>query len=264
MPISPKKASAVVGEGAVPAKRKTVPRKDIPEDVVAYLKTMASNEESLNHSLDTIEPDQLIRLREAVERVRLGPKAAIISICSTECSCREQCPLAIAGIAPDGKGCPIERDLFIKAVAGYKDAVLKRVKEYETVQDLETDRPIMTIIFELAEFEILDWRSSGEIALNGIIEQVPALATKEDIFYRSDVSVAMRAKEALQRRRDSNLRQLLATPEMVAKTRTRGTDAGKTHFDRMQEASSRVREIIANSAPTVIDITPDTSSERKG
>lgn len=264
MPINPKKAESVVGQGALPVKRKTVPRKEIPEEVVNYLKTMSSSPDSLEATLSSIEPEQLIRLREAVERIRLGPKAAIISICSTECTCREQCPLAIAGIAPDGKGCPIERDLFIKSVTQYKEAVLKRVKEYETIEDLENDRPIMTIIFELAEFEILDWRSSGHIAVNGIIEQVPALATKEDIFYRQDVTVSMRAKESLQRRRDSNLRQLLATPEMVAKTRGRGTDGSKSHFDRMQEASSKVREIIAGTIPPTIEINPDTSSERRG
>lgn len=221
-----------------------IKKSDIPQEVIDYAEEHYGSSEFL---LELSEKD-IKKIHDGMKRFSMGVQAGVIQTCSTNCESYDKCPLVLMNKMPRGELCPIELNLYESRTREYREAVFQRIQNQdgiETIDDVTKDRITSTLIAELVEADIMELRANAMIADAGITEMVPALATEHGIEWRRDESVALRIKERFKKRRDMLLRQLLATPEMIQKTKqVRLETAGE---DRVTRVRKKVNQIIETS-----------------
>jgi len=152
--------------------------------------------------------------------------------------------------------CPIELDLYETSVFEYREAIFQRVRKQEgidTIDDIAKDRVMSGMIAELTEAELIEFRANAMIATLGIVTEVPVLSATEfsEVEYRIDESVSLKIKRDMKRRRDGLLKQLLATPEMIEKTK--GKSKGVDPLKRINDTRDRVREAIDRAGNVIVE-----------
>jgi len=145
--------------------------------------------------------------------------------------------------------CPIELDLYEKHTAAYKEAVAARVEYFGTEIDIESDHIVKTLIAELVEADIIELRANAMIATIGIVEEVPAIVSEEGVEYRLDEATALKIKREQKKRRDINFRQLLATPEMVQRSKAKAATAEPNQ--RIEETRKKARDLMEKTTISV-------------
>lgn len=192
---------------------------------------------------------ELLQLQKAVEKLALGVHATFIKTCSDHCEYMKNCPLAIMRRHPVGYDCPIELDLYKTKYAQYRSATYDRLKAFDSGQNIEEDEITKLLISELVECDIIEFRCNQILAAEGITDEVPALATRESVEWRTEIHTAMRLKHETKRRRDVVMKQLIATPEMAQRLKNPKKDLSP--LDRAEEARKKARAIMENATVTV-------------
>jgi hypothetical protein len=213
------------------------------------------------NSLEVLEkgltPDQYARLKDTIKINSMGIGSNIIRTCQDTCESWNRCPLAIIRKAPLGRACPVEIDLYERLVTDYKDAVTQKIHTIKSIEDIEKDPVILSLISQVVEIEIMSFRANALIADVGLTMLVPAFATETGTEFVVQESVASRDKRELNNRRDKILRQLLATPEMVQ--RIKNLQRVPTITEQKKNILDQAKK-IATSSEIVID-EADTAAE---
>lgn len=128
----------------------------------------------------------------------LGPK----------CFAADRCPIQKASVAPIGHPCCIELMLIDQW-------------EEEYIVDLDIDRQSkveLDLVHDMIESDLIDWRTSHEIAKNGLFDW-NAIGMTEDgkPITRKEESVAIGIKLKFKSRKDKIREDLMATRKMKAK-----------------------------------------------
>lgn len=215
----------------------------IPKHIQDYVVNVLKEPDYFKHN--ELTPNELNKLDQLIKRSNLGIQAGVIQTCSRDCESHDSCPLAILKRAPYGNICPVEVDLYNRHFDEYKEAVKSRIKATRgdnDAEEIEHDRIMLTLIGELVEADILEMRANAMIATEGIVENVPVFATDAGPEFRLDEHTALRIKEKIKKRRDVNFRQLLATPEMVARSRI--SAKSETDSERISKTRQRAHELI--------------------
>ena len=234
-----------------------IPVSKIPKDVVAYVHHVLKDPEYFNNN--EISASNVVRLQESMKRFSMGVQASIIQMCNSACESHDRCPLVLLHRAPTGRTCPIEMDLYEKHTAAYKESIESRIEYLGSGIDISSDQIIKTLTAELVEADILELRANAMIATAGIVENVPAIVSEMGVEYRLDEATALKIKREIKKRRDINLRQLLATPEMVQRSKNIKTPDGIN--DRIESTRNKVKELMATNnitdAVTIIKDAPE-------
>ncbi len=196
--------------------RKLIKKDSADQEVLNYLEKIGSTD-VLDKGLTV---DQYKRLKDTIKINSLGIGANIIRTCQDTCESWSRCPLAIINKAPLGHMCPVELELYEKLVIDYRDAAAHKIQGIKSMEDIEKDPVILSLISQIVEIEIMSFRANAMIATIGLTMMVPVFATEGGTEYAIQESVASRVKRELNNRRDKILRQLLATPEMVQRIKT--------------------------------------------
>lgn len=189
---------------------------------------------------------EIIELAKSVEKLALGIHATFIKTCTDNCEYIKKCPLAILRRHPKGSDCPIELDLYKKKYEEYKVATYDRLRSFDTSKEVEEDAITRLLICELVECDIIEFRCNQILAAEGITDEVPALATRESVEWRTEEHPAMRMKRETKRRRDVVMKQLIATPEMAQRLKNPKKDSSP--MDRAEEARKKARAIMNNTS----------------
>lgn len=224
--------------------------KDIPSELVKYvIHTLKDPNFFKNNSLTKQQVDLLF---QSMKRASMGIQAGIIQTCNSDCESHSKCPLVILNRAPYENLCPIETEIFEKRFLSYKSAVKTRLKALrgdEDAGDVDEDQILLTIIGELVEADIIEMRANALIAEEGLVEQVPVLASNEGPEYRMDETVALKIKERMKNRRERNFRALLATPEMIAKSKMKEIEGSVE--GRVLDARAKARSLMLHNSEMV-------------
>lgn len=232
-----------------------ITKEDIDPLVVNYLKNINS-EEVLDKGLT---PDQYRRLKDTIRINSMGIGSNIIRTCQDTCESWDRCPLAIIRRAPLGMACPVEIDLYERLMTDYKDAAAHKIQGIKSIEDIEKDPVILSLISQVVEIEIMSFRANALIATVGLTMMVPVFATDTGTEYAIQESVASRVKTNLNSRRDKILRQLLATPEMVQ--RVKSLQKTQTISEQKKDILEQAKRIA--NAEIVIDEADIASSATK-
>lgn len=226
---------------------------DTADDVVIeYLKGI--------NSLEVLEKgltvEQYAKLKDTIKINSMGIGSNIIRTCQDTCESWNRCPLAIIRKAPLGRACPVEIDLYERLITDYKDAVTHKIHSIKSVEDVEKDPVILSLISQVVEIEIMSFRANALIADVGLTMSVPVFATEHGTEFAIQESVASRVKRELNSRRDKILRQLLATPEMVQRIKSLQrvptiTEQKKSILDQAKKIASS--EIVVDEADTAAE-----------
>jgi len=234
-----------------------VPLSKIPKDVVAYVSDVLKDPEYFKNN--DISASNIVKLQESMKRFTMGVQASIIQMCNSGCESHDRCPLVLLRRAPSGRTCPIEMDLYEKHTVAYKEAIESRIEYLGSGIDISSDQIIKTLIAELVEADILELRANAMVATAGIVENVPAIVSEMGVEYRLDEATALKIKREIKKRRDINLRQLLATPEMVQ--RSKNVKPSDSNNDRIESTRNKVKELMAGNditnAVTIIKDAPE-------
>jgi hypothetical protein len=222
-----------------------ITKKDVDPLVINYLKNINS-EEVLDKGLT---PDQYRRLKDTIRINSMGIGSNIIRTCQDTCESWDRCPLAIIRKAPLGMACPVEIDLYERLMTDYKDAAAHKIQGIKSMEDIEKDPVILSLISQVVEIEIMSFRANALIATVGLTMMVPVFATDTGTEYAIQESVASKVKTNLNSRRDKILRQLLATPEMVQ--RVKSLQKPQTITEQKKDILDQARRIA--TAEIVID-----------
>lgn len=116
---------------------------------------------------------------------------------------------------PEGEPCPVERHLIQMFAEELRQGVIEQVGEENY------DKLMQTMVDELVEIHILEIRTSGDIANNGYISEVPVVISSssgsKEILFKKELSPTLEVKLQLKERKRQILNSLLATPETKAK-----------------------------------------------
>jgi len=167
---------------------------------------------------------QLKRLYHAIFYPRENVSHAIAQVCGPKCPMKDRCPYDIVGRSPIGERCPLELKFAKRMYEGYIDAVSE---QYGTDPQIIRDNVIMhNLINGLVEADMIEARLNHTIAHDGFETQIPTAVNEQtgDVYYRDEESVSVKIKERVARRKESLFRQLIATPEMAAKYKRKGSD----------------------------------------
>lgn len=200
---------------------------------------------------------QITRLARIIARPRENMNNTVAQVCGDMCRMRDACPYDISGKPPVGERCPIELRTSREYYKEYVTAVADRLNITE--EQIESDIVVHNIIWGIVESDMIELRLNGIIAEDDMVVEVPAVVNQEtgEVYYKKEESAAMRIKERVARRRDQLLRQLLATPEMAAKYRSKGEQdnvaRGAKLLDRLEKAVSLVETKGTITDAEVID-----------
>jgi hypothetical protein len=190
----------------------------------------------------TLSRADLSRLAKAVSKLELGVHATFIKTCTDRCEYIKNCPLAILRRHPVGSDCPLELDLYKKKYNLYKTATYDRLRSFEGGKDIDEDEITRLLICELVECDVIEFRCNQILASEGITDEIPALATRESVEWRTEIHAAMRMKWDTKRRRDVVMKQLIATPEMVQRMKNPKKDSNP--MDRANDARQKARLLM--------------------
>jgi len=94
------------------------------------------------------------------------------------------------------------------------------------------DGLMQTLVDELVEIHILEIRTSGDIANNGYISEVPVAISgtggQREILFKKELSPTLEVKLQLKERKRQILNALLATPETKARFSKKSRSDDKT------------------------------------
>lgn len=234
-------------------KSRSLVKIDTADDVVVQYLRGINSLEVLEKGL-TIE--QYARLKDTIKINSMGIGSNIIRTCQDTCESWSRCPLAIIRKAPLGRACPVEIDLYERLITDYKDAVTHKIHTVKSVEDIERDPVILSLISQVVEIEIMSFRANALIADVGLTMSVPVFATEHGTEFAVQESVASRVKRELNNRRDKILRQLLATPEMVQRIKNLQraptiTEQKKGILDQARKMATS--EIVVDEADTAAE-----------
>lgn len=213
------------------------------ESITDELRKYAIEKTGSDECLEGLDNTQIRRLKQGITRLNLGVHATIIQTCSTKCPSHDRCPLVVIGQAPYNEDCPIEMELFQTHMAQYRQAVMEHAKSTSSEVDIDNDKVIQTLLGEIVESDIIEFRANAMIADLGLVEEIPVLVTEVGgVYTREDENVALKIKDRAKKVRDKNLKQLLATPEMIQ--RMKGRQRTAEPLERAEETRKKVDAII--------------------
>ena len=127
---------------------------------------------------------------------------------------------------PQGEPCPIEIHLLKMFAEELRRGVMDQVGEDNY------DGLMQTLVDELVEIHILEIRTSGDIANNGYISEVPVVISgtggQREIMFKKELSPTLEVKLQLKERKRQILNALLATPETKARFSKKNRSDDKT------------------------------------
>jgi hypothetical protein len=127
-----------------------------------------------------------------------------------ECRYAKDCPLQKKNVAPIGEACPIEQLL-----------INTWVTEFISTLNIDSEDSIeLSMLYDLVEAELLDMRTSQDLAIKDYIEeQAVGVDSQGRIVYRKEKAIALEVKEIAKKMKSNIRQQFLATREMKAKYR---------------------------------------------
>ena len=203
-------------------KTETMKLKDAESEDVQNLLSLYPEE--VRNSLTASKYD-VERLKDILNNIAVDMNVPMICK-GHKCPQAAVCPLSELA-APIGRPCPIERIILRKDMEDYKDAL-----DIDELNRIEMDR-----IRELSEADVIDRRASADIATNGYA-QLNIVGVTEDgkPVYKREKSVAIDIKGFYKKKKDTIIREFLATRESKAK-------AGfKNHLDPSRYAADLLKK----------------------
>lgn len=150
-----------------------------------------------------------IALANRMHKTTAGLYSSLPLVCrGKSCKYNERCPLIELNMAPFGEVCAIEADL----VKMHYD---KYMKTFNLNQDNPDDYIDIQLVKELIDIELSLDRANRAMAVDGdfIKDVIVAVANDGRPLKRPELHQAVILKEKLQKRKDSILKQLVATRE---------------------------------------------------
>ena len=146
--------------------------------------------------------------------------------------------------------CPVELNLAKMLTKEYIIAVSERLQK--DLKDLNEDIIYHNLIKGLVESDIVENRLNSSIANNGLISEEPAAINQQtgEVYYKDEESVYLRIKDKVLSRKDKLYRQLLATPEMIAKYKNK-SESDK--IAQMVDVIDRISKIADDLEPSIKD-----------
>ena len=216
-----------------------VPVNKIPLHIQEYILRTGGH----SSELDNLTVKQIRDLDNVLRRIKLGIHSSTVQICGDKCPTKERCPLAILRKEPEGYECPLELDLFEEQTVFYTESIQRKLSI--DIETLKQDQIIMSLIGELVECDIQEYRMNTMLAKEGMLDDVPTLSIEGGYVTRPEEHQAMKIKREIKRRRDINLKQLIATPEMVQRLKAKKDN--KSLIDKVTETRAKAR-LLAESA----------------
>lgn len=210
-----------------------VPSNQVPLYIQEYIMRTGGNLDDI----DNLTVKQVKDLDNVLRRIKLGIHSSTVQICGDNCPTKKRCPLAILNKEPDGYDCPLELDLFEEQTNFYMNSIQNKLNI--DAKTLENDQIIMSLIGELVECDIQEYRMNTVLAEEGMLDDVPTLSIDGGYVTRSEEHQALKIKREIKRRRDINLKQLIATPEMVQRLKAK-KDNGSL-IDKIAETREKAR-----------------------
>lgn len=171
-------------------------------DFFSFLNLPKEVMEKLDKSMS---PEQALKFRGHVARMKIGISAAIPMICAGGIKCpNKQCPLNESKLWPLAESCPVESILIAEWTKGYID-------------DLTIDpncRTEMVLINKLVECDIIDYRANIGFATQEdawTLLKVDTVSDGERTTEMTNVHPLIEIKEKVHRIRDRVLESLAAT-----------------------------------------------------
>lgn len=165
------------------------------EDALEHMTIPEANIPLLMKSLRTLNKNVM---KFSAPLVCLGPK----------CSSSGRCPLLKAGVAPLTHACPLELMLIDQW-------------EKEYVDDLGIDmqsKVELDMVRDLIEADLIDWRTSGDLAANGLYDwNTIGVTDNGKPIVRKEEAVSLSIKLKIKTRKDKIREELLATRKIKAK-----------------------------------------------
>lgn len=191
------------------AKDKMIPVKEIKNETISKMMEDYYPLEVLDHL--EISEYQLESLRKNLRTMTKNViKMSAPMLCRGEkCPMQERCPLFRSRVAPMGHNCPIELMLMDQWEKDYMD-------------DLQVDiqsKVELDLVRDMIEADIMDWRTSHEIATNGLFDwnTVGFNEKTGKPYYRKEEAIALGIKLKFKARKDRLREDLMATRKMKAK-----------------------------------------------
>lgn len=189
-------------------------------------------EETLQHL--QINPEKVIPLMNALKStsksiIRVsGP----ILCLGPKCPSADRCPIQRAGVAPISHSCPVE-------------LMLIDMWEEEYISDLGVDKQSkleIDMVRDLIESDLIDWRTSNEIAKNGLYDwnAVGMSDTGKPIF-RKEENVAIGIKLKFKTRKDKIREDFMGTRKIRAKFGMAKTMDPSKFASQLQKRYEKIR-----------------------
>jgi len=155
------------------------------------------------------------------------------NIVTHNCAMEVRCPMQKSGIAPIGHNCPIELMLIDQW-------------EIEYLEDLGVDKQSkieLDLVRDMIESDLMDWRTSNDIAANGMFDWNAIGVTNEGkAIYKKDEAISINIKLKFKARKDRLREDLMATRKVRARFGlTKSIDPSKL-ASSLQERYQKIKE----------------------
>jgi len=206
-PESPKPTQKTDSEETVPA----VPQVGIPDSNAAmFVQRFLAN---VSDSSLELTKQQLADLEHDIKNLNVSASTTILRCKGAEdCVYGKFCSLdKIKGTFPIGEICPMEKTI---AEISFNEYLVSLNKTMDDVGIIEFNQ-----IMSLIECDLLDMRSRSRLNEEGMTRMVTTFVNHKtgDTAETEELSVMFGIKDRVAKRRDTILKQMLATPEIRAK-----------------------------------------------